>query len=161
MLKFRLVSAAILVSILCTLSDVSYADVIGNTHVTPSTNLPTVNPFTIQKISDGITSDASPFNGFASSAQSGTITLTLDHPYDLGGFVLWNDINVFSEGINHFRLDFFDAASSLLGSSNVLVGPPSVSTHLLLESLIVLERNESCVIRCSPSSIRKGAERWR
>ena len=120
-LQFKTIAS--LTSIVFGLSGVANAAVIGNTHVTPSTNLAAVGPFTIGKISDGITSDASPFNGFASNASSGTITLTLDHPYDLGGFELWNDINVYREGIAHFRLDFFDPGSTLLGSSSVFLAP--------------------------------------
>lgn len=37
--------------------------------------------------------------------------------------VLWNDINVLGEGVENFRLDFFNAANVLIGSSPPYVGP--------------------------------------
>lgn len=101
------------------------ADIItvGSNHITPTTALPTAGNFTIDQIADGITGDASPFNGFASPSASGTITLNLDQSYDLSGFILWNDINVLAEGIAHFRLDFFDSGLAPLGSTGVYLAP--------------------------------------
>jgi hypothetical protein len=71
--------------------------------------------FTIDQIADGITIDGlsptfpGPFNGFASPAATGTITLDLVSEFNLSSFILWNDINVFQEGIKDFRLDFLIA----------------------------------------------------
>ena len=96
---------------------------IGGSQITPSTTLPSVLGFTINQIADGITSDAPPYNGFASSFASGTITLDFTQTYNLGAFVIWNDVNVFAEGIAHFRLDFFNAALALQGSSPEFLAP--------------------------------------
>jgi hypothetical protein len=96
---------------------------IGGSQITPSTSLPTVLPWTLDQIVDGITSDASPFNGFVSSEATGVISLTLDAEYALQAFVLWNDINVFREGISEFRLDFFDGGATQLGSTSTLTAP--------------------------------------
>jgi hypothetical protein len=96
---------------------------IGASQITPSTSLPSTLGFTINQIADGITSDAAPYNGFASTAASGTITLDFAQTYTLGAFMLWNDVNVFQEGISRFRLDFYDSALVLQGSSAVFVGP--------------------------------------
>ncbi len=99
------------------------ASLISGNQITASTNLQSFGGLTIDKIADGITADASPLNGFASAASSGTITLDLDDEYDLNSFILWNDINVFEEGIKDFRLDFFDDSNGLITSSPTFVGP--------------------------------------
>lgn len=96
---------------------------IGSSQITPSTSLSSIDTFTIDQIADGITSDARPFNGFASDSASGTIKLGLKQSYNLSGFVLWNDINVLHEGIANFRLDFFDSLLNPLGSSSTFRGP--------------------------------------
>jgi len=96
---------------------------IGGSQISPSTSLVARIRFPIEEIADGITNDTPPYNGFASVSPAGTITLDLNHSYDLDGFVLWNDINVFAEGISHFQLDFFDAALNLLGSSPIFLAP--------------------------------------
>lgn len=100
---------------------------IGGSAITPSTTLASSGAgFTIDEIADGITSDASPFNGFAAvPGQVGTIRLGLDAAYSLSSFVLWNDINVFQEGIKDFRLEFFDAGASFISSTPVLTAPIS------------------------------------
>ncbi len=98
---------------------------IGGSQIIPSTSLPTLSPFTIGKIADGITSDASPFNGFASTASSGTIRLNLVSDFDLRSFIIWNDINVQGQGVKDFRLDFFNSANSQIspGFSTSFIAP--------------------------------------
>ena len=99
---------------------------IGGSHITPSTTLASIGGFTIDQIADTTTNEPpflTPFNGFASASDSGTIKLGLDRAYNLNGFVLWNDINVLHEGIHEFRLDFFDSLLNPLGSSSNFVGP--------------------------------------
>ncbi len=73
--------------------------------------------FPLSEMTDGNVSDASPFNGYqANNRATGTITITLDQPYDLTAFYLWNDINVRAEGVERFSLRFFDAAGNVIGS---------------------------------------------
>lgn len=89
--------------------------VLSGSDIIPSTTLPTSwSRFPLSQINDGITSDASPYNGFVSNRQTGTITFDLADVYDLTSFRLWNDINVRLEGIKDFRLDFFDSSNSLI-----------------------------------------------
>lgn len=94
--------------------------IISESQIIPSTNVPSFGSFTIDKIADGITTDGffptfpGPFNGFASFAATGTITLDLVSDFNLSSFILWNDINVFQEGIKDFRLDFFNSSNSLI-----------------------------------------------
>lgn len=102
---------------------IAQAGVVGGAQIAASTSLPTFGNFTIDQIVDGITNDNPPYNGFASTAQAGTITLDFDQSYDLAAFVLWNDISVLGEGIAEFRLDFFDASLALITSTGTLVGP--------------------------------------
>ena len=95
---------------------------IATSQITPSTALGQYDYFSIDQIADGITSDVSPFNGYASGigVTSGLITLTLDHAYDLNSFVLWNDINIVNEGVRTFKLEFFDVGGFSLGSTGTL-----------------------------------------
>ena len=95
------------------------ADTIATTQITPSTSLGQYLYFALGQINDGVTSDASPFNGYASGfgAVSGRITLTLDQAYDLSSFVLWNDINVLNEGVRSFNLVLEDANGAWLGTA--------------------------------------------
>jgi hypothetical protein len=90
----------------------AYGFSISGNQIIPSTTLPTLDKWTLPQISDGITSDAFPFNGFASTANQGTITLDLIGNFDLTSFKLWNDINVRAEGIKDFRLDFFNSSNT-------------------------------------------------
>lgn len=93
---------------------------ISESQIIPSTNLPSLGSFPINQIADGITTDGlfptfpGPFNGFASPAATGTITLDLVGEFNLSSFILWNDINVFQEGIKDFRLNFFTSSNSLI-----------------------------------------------
>ena len=81
----------------------------------------------ITEITDGITSDAGPlFNGFAGeTGKVGTIHLDLVGTFNLDSFLLWNDINVVHEGVETFRLHFFDDADVLISSSPILFAPVS------------------------------------
>jgi hypothetical protein len=75
----------------------------------------------IAQIADG---DTSNFNGFAGrTGVVGTIRLDLLGVFDLSSFSLWNDVNVFHEGVGTFRLDYFDANDAALGSSAVFTAP--------------------------------------
>lgn len=149
--------AALLILSASPLVGASRADLIGGDHLAPSTSLEAVDPWVVSQIADGITSDAPPFNGFVSNAASGTITLGLDQTYDLNGFVLWNDLNVFREGIAHFRLDFFDDVAQLLGSSIVYqapIGQLDAETYLFdvmrgvrSVDLVVLDSNQGIFTR--------------
>lgn len=92
------------------------AGLIDHSEITATTDLieyshPSFGTFSIDKIVDGITSDANPFNGFATnpSERSGIIHLAFSQAYDLSDFVLWNDINVVNEGIISFELLFYSA----------------------------------------------------
>jgi hypothetical protein len=93
---------------------------VGHGQITASTSLGQFFGFSIDQMVDGITAD-SPFNGYASGPATpvGRITLTLDADYDLDSFSLWNDINIFNEGVRSFRLTFEDAAGATLGSTGV------------------------------------------
>lgn len=95
------------------------ADTIATTQITPSTSLGQYMYFALDQINDGVTSDAYPFNGYASGfgAVSGRITLTLDQAYDLSSFVLWNDINVLNEGVRSFNLVLDDVNGAWLGTA--------------------------------------------
>ncbi len=90
----------------------------------PSKITATANPilgngtsrFPISEMVDGNSSDADPFNGYqASNGRTGIITLTLDQAYDLTSFYLWNDINVRAEGVQNYRLRFYDANNNVIG----------------------------------------------
>ena len=65
--------------------------------------------FSLTEINDGIISDAYPFNGFATSSQTGSIRFDFDTIFNLDSSTLWNDINVGNEGIRSFSLAFFNA----------------------------------------------------
>ncbi len=83
----------------------------------------------IEEIVDGIKDTTVldpgfPYNGFAgATGQVGTIRLELVGTFNLDSFLLWNDINIASEGMNTFRLDFFDDSESLLSSTATLIAP--------------------------------------
>jgi hypothetical protein len=93
---------------------------ISESQIIPSTNLPSVGSFPINQIADGITKDGlfptfpGSFNGFVSPTATGIITLDLVGEFNLSSFILWNDINVFQEGIKDFRLNFFTSSNSLI-----------------------------------------------
>jgi hypothetical protein len=96
------------------------AAAIATTQITPSTTMGQYAYFSLNQINDGITAD-SPLNGYASGfgVVSGRITLALDQAYDLSSFVLWNDINIFNEGVRSFKLVFEDVGGGALGSTGI------------------------------------------
>ncbi|NOT85073.1 MAG: hypothetical protein HOP02_09940 [Methylococcaceae bacterium] len=94
------------------------AQYIGGTDITPSTALSQDSPFKLAQIADGISTDTSPFNGFASrNLKSGTITLALNGTFNLTSFDLWSDIDVRAEGIDSFQLEFYSATNTLISTS--------------------------------------------
>jgi hypothetical protein len=130
------------------------ATLISGSDIIPSTTLTPTAPFSIDQITDGIglNSDPYPWNGFVSAVTSGTITLDLVGNFDLGSFVLANDINVAAEGIAHFRLDFFDASDALITSSVTLVGPVGqvAPETYNFETVHNVSRVDLVVIDCNP-----------
>ncbi len=147
--------AALAVLILGFSTPVAAAPIGGPVQITPSTTM-TYGGFTIAQIADGITSDVSPFNGFAATpGLVGTIRLDLNAAYDLSSFVLWNDINVFQEGVKTFRLDFFDAANVPLGSTPVLtaaIGTVAAQTFTFGSPVAAVKRVDFVVLTLNPSS---------
>jgi len=96
--------------------------VIGTTDITPSTSLGQYASYSLDQLHDGIVSDAFPYNGYASGfgVTSGLITLSLDQTYDLNSFSLWNDINIQSQGVRSFSLNFLDSSGMSIGTTGDL-----------------------------------------
>jgi hypothetical protein len=97
------------------------ADVIDTTSITASTSLiemPSIasGTWSVDELTDGVISDAYPYFGFVSGVTSGVVHLALDNIYDLDSFSIWNDVNVLAEGVRDFRLDFLDAANTVVAS---------------------------------------------
>ena len=145
----------------------AHAASISGTDIIPSTTLPTLTvgdlTFPIDQIADGITSDAFPFNGFASSAATGTITLDLVGEFNLNSFILWNDINVFAEGIQDFRLDFFNSADGLIpvGFSTNFVAPSGQSEaeeYVFNETVSGVSRVDLVVLSSIPGGFAERIE---
>lgn len=83
--------------------------------------------YTLPQIADNITSDTTPFNGFqGQDGVTGTITFTLDKPYDIDAAYLWNDINVRAEGVGNYMYRFYTAANVLVGTSGGLSTVPGM-----------------------------------
>ena len=122
-MKVKHCAASIVFAALAAFGGKAQAVFIGDNDIIPSTSLASSSGFTIDEIADGITSDNPPFNGFASNSSSGAIALDLVGNFDLTDFILWNDINVFLEGIKDFRLDFFDENNFFISSSVVFQAP--------------------------------------
>jgi len=100
------------------------ASIMGPTQITATTDLPLYAPaFPVSALVDGITAENNALNGFAANVGVGLVTLTFDQSYDLSSFVLWNDVNVFMEGIKDFKLHFYDAGGDLISSTSTLTGP--------------------------------------
>jgi hypothetical protein len=75
----------------------------------------------INQISDG---DTANFNGYAGAdGVVGIITLDLLGNFDLQSFTLWNDINVVHEGVETFKLHFYDASDTFIQSTATLSAP--------------------------------------
>jgi hypothetical protein len=161
----RALLPALLLS-LALLAAPSGAMVMGPGQITASTTIPSQGGFTINQICDGLLTAPGWFNGFAvNPGIIGTIHLDFATPQALGDFVLWNDVNVASEGISQFRLDFFDASSALIGSSPVFVGPigstaPAIYPFPVVENV---KRVDLVVLSLNPSprlEIREVAFNW-
>ena len=142
------------------------ATIMGPGQITASTTIPSQGGFTIDQICDGLLTAPGWFNGFAvNPGIIGTIHLDFATPQALGDFVLWNDVNVASEGISQFRLDFFDAANAPLGSSPVFVGPinsiaPAIYPFVVVENV---KRVDLVVLTLNPSprlEVREVAFNW-
>lgn len=142
------------------------AMVMGPGQITASTTIPSWGGFTIDQICDGILTVPGWFNGFAvNPGIVGTIHLDFATPQALGDFVLWNDVNVASEGISQFRLDFFNASNAPIGSSPVFVGPinsiaPAIYPFPVVENV---KRVDLVVLSLNPSprlEIREVAFNW-
>ena len=110
-----------------------HADLIqGPGFITASTDIPPCitsvcgDTLGIGQISDGISANVEPWNGFAGeTGVVGTISLDLIGVFDLHSFTLWNDINVWAEGVNSFQLEFFDTSDDRITSSPVYDAPVS------------------------------------
>lgn len=89
----------------------SASETIDHLNVVPSTDmtpvlLSGVGP--VSQISDGITAN---LNGFWAEETSGTVRFDFTTPYDVDRFVIYNDVNVQTQGIKDFHLEFFDDPS--------------------------------------------------
>jgi hypothetical protein len=144
----------------------AHATIMGPSQITASTTVPSQGGFTINQICDGLLTAPGWYNGFAvNPGIIGTIHLELTTAQALGDFVLWNDVNVASEGIANFRLDFFDAANLPLGSTPVLTGPigqtaPAIYPFPVVENV---KRVDLVVLSLNPSprlEIREVAFNW-
>jgi hypothetical protein len=99
----------------------------GPSLITPTTSIASCGNicggkiWDINEIADG---DTSNLNGFAGlDGFVGIITLDLVGNFDLESFSLWNDINVAREGVETFKLNFFDELDNLIESSSTLIAP--------------------------------------
>lgn len=88
--------------------------------------------YTLPQIADGNTSDTTPFNGFQGAANAvGTISFTLDKPYDIDGAYLWNDINVRAEGVGRYQYNFFNSANAPIGTTGPFATTPGqIPAHI-------------------------------
>ncbi len=163
---------ALHLSLTCALLAISLAAaparamIMGPGQITASTTIPSWGGFTIDQICDGLLTAPGWYNGFAvNPGIVGTIHLEFPTPQALGDFVLWNDVNVASEGISQFRLDFFDTANLPLGSTPVFVGPigqtaPAIYPFPTVENV---KRVDLVVLTLNPSprlEIREVAFNW-
>ena len=90
---------------------------ISNGDITPSTAMAIWGGFTVDQMADGISADTSPFNGFTTNSDTGTIRLDLNGgPYDLTQFRIWNDVNVRAEGVATFQLHFYKSTGGMSSS---------------------------------------------
>ncbi|MCP4075293.1 MAG: PEP-CTERM sorting domain-containing protein [Gammaproteobacteria bacterium] len=117
-----MINYAKIILVFMVFSQQAHAALISNTDITASTSLVEAsysgNIFSVDEIADGIFKDiASPYGGFVSRVNSGTIRLDLNGgPYDLTSFTLYNDVNLGNQGIKDFRLEFFSDLDYLIGN---------------------------------------------
>ena len=131
---------------------------IGSNYINPSTTLPhaqnSYNAFTVDQIADGVISDTRPYNGFGTwNISSGIITLDLVGVFNLNSFLLWNDINVDKEGINEFRLDFYNDSNSLINTAfsstyAAPLGQLEEEIYLFDELILGVSRVDIVVLNC-------------
>ncbi len=109
-------------------SPASAVTIQGSSFITPSTSIAPCavsicggSGTIINQIADG---DTSNLNGYAGAdGVVGIITLDLLGNFDLQSFTLWNDLNVFHEGVGTFKLHFYNASDNLIQSTGILTAP--------------------------------------
>jgi hypothetical protein len=128
------VGAVVLLSLVAASAQATVIVPVPTTSIGPCVECLPGRVWLITEITDGIKDEAvanpgAPYNGFAgATGEVGTIHLDLIGTYNLTRFSLWNDINVAQEGVDTFRLDFFDEANLLISSSPILNAPVSQLT---------------------------------
>lgn len=111
-----------------TIGGVAHAqNITGPSNITASSSIPTNTDYPsngIAKIVDGNVADgvvSGVWNGFIGKNNTvGTITLTFNQDYDLTQFYLWNDVNIQKEGVRQYKLTFYNAAGTVVGSTGTL-----------------------------------------
>lgn len=92
--------------------------------ISPYSDLEHYPPHSLDQIADGISDDIPyPHNGFVSLSDNGVISLEFTQIFDISSFLLWNDVNVGSEGINVFSLVFFDVSNNTIRTVDNLQAP--------------------------------------
>jgi hypothetical protein len=88
--------------------------------------------YTLPRIANTVTNDISPFDGFqGQDGVTGTISFTLDKPYDIDAAHLWNDINVRAEGVGAYSYRFYDPSNNLVGTQGAFsTTPGQVPAHV-------------------------------
>ncbi len=135
MSHFTLKRAALLACCLSVVSAPAMAqNITGPSQIGPVTStIPDgTDPYPLSQIADGIFTNG-PHNGFQGAdytavpatqnpvpvpSSANVISFTLNQPYDITQFHLWNDINVRKESVSSFQLRFYDA-SGLIATSAV------------------------------------------
>jgi hypothetical protein len=130
-MKHYILSLALVVAALTlNTSPANAVTIQGASFITPSTGIAPCAVSTclgfgtdINQIADG---DTTNFNGYAGAdGVVGIITLDLLGNFNLQSFTLWNDLNVFHEGIETFKLHFYDASDTFIQSTATLTAPVS------------------------------------
>ncbi len=87
----------------------AHASKINSNKISASTELTSITNYTLEKLTDSIMHvNPANQNGFASNQHHGIITLTLDKPYDITAFKLWNSFIIGEDGVKSFELYFYD-----------------------------------------------------
>ena len=101
----------------------------GSAYIQATTSMPACGAIcggvgsNINQIADG---DTSNLNGWAGAdGLVGVIKLDLLGTYDITSFSLWNDINVWREGVGDFQLHFYDDSNALISTSARYTAPIS------------------------------------
>jgi hypothetical protein len=118
--------------------------------------------YTLPQIADGVTSDASPFNGFqGQDGVTGTISFTLDKAYDIDAAHLWNDINIRAEGVKNYSFRFFDASNALVGTSGPFTtNPGQAPAYITATSAANVKRVELVItsVQAQPNTFARRVE---